>query len=722
MSFYYDDLSVGNESDHGSLSSNDDKHDDESTSSWNEDQEWLVMAAGNHRRRRRHATLQQRQDEPSKYSTLATGLWDRCILHLDIDCFYCQCEEIDRNLRDNNNNNNNNNNNTTEPSRPLAIGQKHIIVTCNYTARKYGVQKLQSREAAYAACPSLWIVEGSDLRQYRRHSRAVYEAFRKALQEIANEIRILHQDQDEVQDSFRIPAKKGCMDEMMADFTPAIERILLQGHGTASKASGSHDPEQEQFIFGEDSASSMAVLVEDQTGQTSIVSFQPSPLDTLGGTSGEGAFTMDPQEASLAAARRNIHNTCGASDQDRFECQRRLQIAADLTKRVCHFIRQRTGFHTTGGLSVSPLLAKLASGLHKPKSINLLYPWRSSQLLYSMPLRKMHMVGRGTMKALEQEMTTSSSDDVFLSMHSSHGNSEDIKKEDTKMRTVRDLLEMPRSSICQALQGMAAFQVETSNQEQCDFLIQQCRGLDTSEIVDDEGGLPKTVSVENSFRRGTVCTLEAVNAALEDLYRRLPLLLQDRTSWATDPEKAYPTTIRLTIRMVDQQLALRKKRRPYVTKSKQASIDGKRSFLQESMIERQSQRIQQYVKPLLQQLLPTVINVTRINIAVTNFQDVATVNLKGGAGQVTLAEAMERKRSMSQSQVSQLSQSMSLEVDHTLKRHKCRPTPAHTKHVSPNFTPRSPTLATSNPSHRGQRPSQRGRMKATRIDHFFFKK
>ena len=97
-------------------------------------------------------------------------------MYLQIDCFYCQCEEIDRNLRQEN------------PPRPIAVGQKHIIVTSNYEARKYGVKKLQSRESAMAACPQLWIVEGSDLEHYRRHSRAVYEAFRDGLRDITKEL------------------------------------------------------------------------------------------------------------------------------------------------------------------------------------------------------------------------------------------------------------------------------------------------------------------------------------------------------------------------------------------------------------------------------------------------------------------------------------------------------------------------------------------------------
>jgi hypothetical protein len=45
-------------------------------------------------------------------------LWGRTIVHLDIDCFYVQAEEIERGLRD-----------SGRPIPPLAIGQKHIIVS-----------------------------------------------------------------------------------------------------------------------------------------------------------------------------------------------------------------------------------------------------------------------------------------------------------------------------------------------------------------------------------------------------------------------------------------------------------------------------------------------------------------------------------------------------------------------------------------------------------------
>jgi DNA polymerase iota len=707
---YYDDLSVGSSDDYGSCFEDDHSEKEDGGGGSEEldgDNEWFLAAAAGGNKKRSSSTRSELSSSSSlkSFATLATGLWSRCILYLDVDCFYCQCEEIDRNLR--------NTTDKNEPIRPLAIGQKHIIVTCNYAARKYGVQKLQSREAAYAACPHLWIVEGSDLIQYRRHSRAIYEAFRNAMQEISEELHGL-----------RIPAKKGCMDEMMADLTLAVEQIILIQDQRKKRDKKQYDKEQTRFVFGEDAPSSMAILVEDQTGEKSIVSFQPS-------TTGGASAALDPQETSLALSRRNIHNTCGASDQDQFDCRRRLEIAADLTERICHYIRQRTGFHTTGGLSVSPLLAKLASGLHKPKSVNLLFPWRSSQLLYAMPLRKMHNIGHGTMKALEKEMIAI---DDFGGRVGNSGGLKSGVGEERKMRTVCDLLEMPRSSIRQAVQGLAAFQADASSEEQCNLLIQHCRGLDTTEIVDDEGRLPKTVSVENSFRRGTIQTLEAVKQALEDLYRRLPLLLQDRASWAADPQKAYPITIRLTIRMVDPQLALVKKRRPYVTKSKQSSIDGKRYLVQESDLQVQTKNIRRHIKPLLQQLLPSVINVTRINIAVTNFQDISLAQATStestrASGQVSLLESLDRKRSSSQSR-SQLSQSMSQNIGSMSGQKRLRLLSGNDSSVvgPTRVSPGTNLLTTdgkqtpSKLNARGYKSLHAGRMKSTRIDHFFFKK
>jgi nucleotidyltransferase/DNA polymerase involved in DNA repair len=394
-----------------------------------------------------------------KEHSLRDPLWGRSILHLDVDCFYCQCEEIDRHLRIAHNNvtveNGNgdgdafNNgttsttasNSTTTSQRPLAIGQKHIIVTCNYEARRFGVKKLQSRVGAIQACPQLMIVEGSDLRQYRRHSRAVYGAFRRAVLNIARAVLDApgaspgdddgdgDDDYDyDIQENTTsgrkgipddelarfVPARKGSMDEMMVDLSVVVDSLHKQHHRRESHGGDAIVGKMEEhiisilgidyhdlmgagngwYIFGEKSSTSVTNMVEDQTGAATTVSFLDPPI-------------------KLSESRRNIHELNRSGDKQ--ACLQRLHIASQLATYICNFINQETDFSTTVGVSVSPLLAKLASGLKKPKSINMLYPWRSSILMNGMPLRKMHDIGYKTMKVLEGVLSSSFSSPSSLS-------------------------------------------------------------------------------------------------------------------------------------------------------------------------------------------------------------------------------------------------------------------------------------------------------------------
>lgn len=160
------------------------------------------------------------------------------------------------------------------------------------------------------------------------------------------------------------------------------------------------------------------------------------------------------------------------------------------------------------------------------------------------------------------------------------------------------------------------------------MILQRCRGMDTTIIEDDGGQAPKTVSCENSFRRGTVVTPLAVWEGLEDLYVRLPRLLLNRREWSQNPPLAYPTTIKLTARVVDSEMQLKKsKRRPFVTHSKQVPFYRGQAIMDEPDPVQQAKMVQEAVRPLVQSLVlhspdPGGLNVTRLNIAVTNFKDI----------------------------------------------------------------------------------------------------
>jgi hypothetical protein len=180
----------------------------------------------------------------------------------------------------------------------------------------------------------------------------------------------------------------------------------------------------------------------------------------------------------------------------------------------------------------------------------------------------------------------------------------------------------------------------------CDRLLDLCRGIDHSVIVDDEGGPPKTLSVENSFRRGTTTTngyatpAQVHDELLRDLYRRLPRLFDDRTAWSTHPESAYPTTIRLTVRLVVAKTVVephnsQRSCRTTTTKTMQQPFNGQ-TFLKCASAPEREQLLRRAVTPLLHSLLfshreankktaSTNFDVTRINIALTNFQDVVVL-------------------------------------------------------------------------------------------------
>ncbi|XP_059610492.1 DNA polymerase iota isoform X2 [Phlebotomus argentipes] len=88
----------------------------------------------------------------------------RVIIHIDIDCFYAQVEELrDPELR----------------GKPLGIQQKNLVVTCNYPARERGVDKLMPMQEALRRCPELVLVRGEDLTPYRQMSARIFEVLQK---------------------------------------------------------------------------------------------------------------------------------------------------------------------------------------------------------------------------------------------------------------------------------------------------------------------------------------------------------------------------------------------------------------------------------------------------------------------------------------------------------------------------------------------------------------
>lgn len=202
-----------------------------------------------------------------------------------------------------------------------------------------------------------------------------------------------------------------------------------------------------------------------------------------------------------------------------------------------------------------------------------------------------------------------------------------------------------------------------NSKHQAKTLLLKCTGIDNTLVEDDLGGLPKTVSVEDSFRRGTVTTRDAVMKAVKDVCSRLPALLHERYRISNNPLLAHPGTLRLTVRlMIDPDTASRKlqstrsRRRPFETFSKQTPFPGKKLLhMKESQ---KPDFIYQHMLGMLRTLVldKPSFDVTRLNLAVTNFGDLdagSGTNHGSPSKQSLLSQTMKLTQTVSQSQAEQ---------------------------------------------------------------------
>lgn len=227
-------------------------------------------------------------------------------------------------------------------SRPFAVGQAHIIVTCNYMARSSGIKKLMSKEAALRILPSLIIVDGSDLTLYRRQSRRIYLCFREALSKHR-----LNQDQDIDEDKvLAVKACKGEMDEMFADLTCHVSKLLPKDN---DERTSSLVDESVCFVYG--SQGSDISVSEDQSGATSRISLHCGARNVSDGVPG---------------CSYNDVSDWG-DEVDRMACAKRLHGATLICQHIKQEIKTKTGFNVCIGISISPMLAKIASDLQVMK-------------------------------------------------------------------------------------------------------------------------------------------------------------------------------------------------------------------------------------------------------------------------------------------------------------------------------------------------------------------
>jgi len=140
--------------------------------------------------------------------SIPSNLHDRCIIHIDIDCFYAQVEM---------------NKNPGFRDRPIGVQQKNLVVTTNYAARKVGVPKSGWVQDLLKICPTLVLINGEDLHDYRKVSQNIFSLMK----------------------SYKVPVERLGFDENYLDVTKLVDAysksddLAVEGHCYDQKSENS---------------------------------------------------------------------------------------------------------------------------------------------------------------------------------------------------------------------------------------------------------------------------------------------------------------------------------------------------------------------------------------------------------------------------------------------------------------------------------------------------
>ncbi|RKP39291.1 hypothetical protein BJ085DRAFT_23766, partial [Dimargaris cristalligena] len=274
----------------------------------------------------------------------------RAILHVDLDCFYCQVEHVRLGI---------------PVAQPVGVQQWHSLIAVNYAARAAGVQRHMTVPEARALCPDLRLVHVATYRRGDTHY--AYHADPKPY------------------------SHKVSLDPYRAA-SAAVLRILTMVGPNVQRASV-----DEAFL---DVTDQVDAIVEDlrRAGRLPLVD---TPVDSSSGAAGvTGPWTgvaSDPVEADGEPEVR----TFGWPDLQ-------LWVAANIANYLRARILTDLHFTCSAGVGHNLTLAKLGSAMHKPNQQAVIRLGETLTYMKDLSLPKIRSLGGkiGTDVCQKFEVTT----------------------------------------------------------------------------------------------------------------------------------------------------------------------------------------------------------------------------------------------------------------------------------------------------------------------------
>ncbi|XP_075151282.1 DNA polymerase eta [Haematobia irritans] len=271
----------------------------------------------------------------SRQSIPMVNKYDRVVLLVDMDCFYCQVEEkLDPALR----------------GLPIAVVQYNAwrgggIIAVNYPARANGVTRHMRGDEAKTQCPDIQLVKVPNIRE-----KADLTKYREAGKDVAN-----------VLQRFTPLLERASVDEAYLDITDLVnKRIEAMNDGS--------------FVLKPQELINTYAVGFSSIGEyvTTITKNYINPLLD------NDDFYRHFQESDIPAVRlSNI----------------RLLIGASIASEIRAAVYRDTGYECSAGIAHNKILAKLACGINKPNKQTILPLAQIQELFETLPVSKIKGLG-----------------------------------------------------------------------------------------------------------------------------------------------------------------------------------------------------------------------------------------------------------------------------------------------------------------------------------------
>jgi len=439
---------------------------------------------------------------------LSTGAKEgRVIVHIDMDCFYVQCERA------------------LTPSLkglPVAVSQYNphgslktvkqhenrlwldtngSLIAVSYEARACGVKRNMRAAEARKLCPALQVVQVPV-----DHGKADLTPYRDASVKIVNVLQNVLRN---------ATVERASIDEVYIDITAEVTS-RLNGINT------SVDP-----------AAAFAAVVQASRASTALAGADQAELkmtkDSLrrghAGTGGVGHVneaTGEPGDSNSSSSSSAA--AVGPSAPQWFDDpqllwsneNKVLLIGTVVCKQLRDAVFAQLGFTTSAGIASNKMLAKIASGMHKPNRQTVVPPADVQRLMLDLPISRVQGFGG----KLGDELADFNG---------------------RKIDTFRDLLAVGKAELSR-----------TFPEDRVTWMLNRARGIDTEPV--QNRALPNSIGCSKSFRQNNVLTADSLkNGDVIKWLRQLAEELEERCEqdMALHHRKPRSLTVGVSVLMVE---------------------------------------------------------------------------------------------------------------------------------------------------------------------------